>query len=115
MSHVRSTLHQSVSPGDSRPLDVAGVGIGPANLSLAALLSRLPQVRAGFFEASREFQCDAYGPTGIPLVARLGPHRRCVRATGGSGAGFRFAPAIAGRALRELEAFLPEPSLRRQR
>ena len=31
-------------------LDVAGVGVGPFNLSLAALASGLPEVRAGFFE-----------------------------------------------------------------
>lgn len=33
-------------------LDVAGVGAGPANLSLAALLDPVPGVRARFFEAS---------------------------------------------------------------
>lgn len=36
-------------------LDVAGVGVGPFNLSLAALASGLPDVRAGFFEERAGF------------------------------------------------------------
>jgi putrescine N-hydroxylase len=40
-------------------LDVAGVGVGPFNLSLAALASGLPDVRAGFFE---ERPCFSWHP-----------------------------------------------------
>jgi len=36
-------------------LDVAGVGIGPMNLSLAALLMRVPELRAHFFERKASF------------------------------------------------------------
>ncbi|GGS49908.1 lysine N(6)-hydroxylase/L-ornithine N(5)-oxygenase family protein [Actinokineospora fastidiosa] len=37
-------------------LDLAGVGIGPFNLSLAALASSVPGLRAGFFERRAEFR-----------------------------------------------------------
>lgn len=36
-------------------LDLAGIGIGPFNLSLAALLSRLPEVKSRFFEQRPHF------------------------------------------------------------
>jgi len=36
-------------------LDLAGVGIGPSNLSLAALLSGIPELRAEFFERRASF------------------------------------------------------------
>lgn len=57
MSHVYSKP-PSASDARSVPLDVAGIGIGPANLSLAALLSRIPapQTRSGFFDARAELQ-----------------------------------------------------------
>lgn len=37
------------------PLDVVGIGVGPANLSLAALLHPLAEVEARFFEAREDF------------------------------------------------------------
>ncbi|HEY0364904.1 MAG TPA: SidA/IucD/PvdA family monooxygenase, partial [Pyrinomonadaceae bacterium] len=37
-------------------IDVAGVGIGPFNLSVAALLDPLRQLDARFFEREQEFQ-----------------------------------------------------------
>lgn len=37
-------------------LDLAGVGIGPANLSLAALAAGVPGLRAGMFERRKEFR-----------------------------------------------------------
>jgi len=37
-------------------LDVIGVGIGPSNLSLAALLNACPDISARFFDRRREFQ-----------------------------------------------------------
>ena len=47
------------STGDNnshgRELDLAGIGIGPANLSLAALLDPVPDVRAVFHERKSEF------------------------------------------------------------
>ena len=36
-------------------LDLAGIGIGPFNLSLAAQLDSIPTVSARFFERRREF------------------------------------------------------------
>lgn len=41
------------------PVDLVGIGIGPANLSLAALLKRHPRVRARFFERRAQFQWHA--------------------------------------------------------
>jgi lysine N6-hydroxylase len=40
---------------DSQVLDLVGVGIGPTNLSLAALLARFPDVRSRFFERRANF------------------------------------------------------------
>ncbi|MGH3757376.1 lysine N(6)-hydroxylase/L-ornithine N(5)-oxygenase family protein [Actinophytocola sp.] len=42
--------------GSEVELDVAGAGLGPCNLSLAALLEPLADVRARFLEARRSFQ-----------------------------------------------------------
>jgi len=39
--------------------DVAGIGIGPSNLSVAALLARWPDVRTRFFDRRPEFQWHA--------------------------------------------------------
>ena len=39
----------------SEPLDIAGIGIGPFNLSLAALLEPVPGLCAQFFERKRTF------------------------------------------------------------
>src|SRR5947199_320663 len=38
------------------PWDALGVGIGPFNLSVAALADSLPQLRLRFFEQRKEFQ-----------------------------------------------------------
>ena len=40
-------------------VDMAGIGIGPANLSLAALAKPHPGISAAFFERSSEFQWHA--------------------------------------------------------
>jgi len=40
-------------------LDLAGIGIGPANLSLAALLKPHPHIRSRFFDRRGEFQWHA--------------------------------------------------------
>jgi lysine N6-hydroxylase len=40
---------------EDRPIDVVGVGIGPSNLSVAALLSPLQHLTARFFDAKPEF------------------------------------------------------------
>ncbi|MGG3890729.1 lysine N(6)-hydroxylase/L-ornithine N(5)-oxygenase family protein [Metabacillus fastidiosus] len=37
-------------------LDVIGIGLGPFNLGLAALLEQVPEVKAKFFEQKQEFQ-----------------------------------------------------------
>ena len=47
------TLPESASPDVM--LDLAGVGIGPANLSLAALVSRVPELRTRFVDVRPEF------------------------------------------------------------
>ncbi len=39
----------------SEPFDLIGIGIGPFNLSLAALLEKVPNVRARFFDRKPEF------------------------------------------------------------
>ncbi|RQZ42300.1 L-lysine 6-monooxygenase [Burkholderia sp. Bp9090] len=41
------------------PMDVVGIGIGPANLSLAALLKPHPTIRSRFFDRRAEFQWHA--------------------------------------------------------
>jgi lysine N6-hydroxylase len=41
------------------PTDIVGIGIGPANLSLAALLKRHPQIQSRFFDRRAEFQWHA--------------------------------------------------------
>jgi len=45
--------------------------------------------------------CDAYTPTGEPLVERV-PEAPIVLAGAGSGAGFRLSPGLAHEALRLL-------------
>lgn len=39
----------------NEPLDLAGIGIGPSNLSLACLLESVPEVRSRFFERRASF------------------------------------------------------------
>ncbi|MBB2753906.1 UNVERIFIED_ORG: lysine N6-hydroxylase [Rhizobium aethiopicum] len=39
----------------NEPLDLAGIGIGPSNLSLACLLESVPEVRSRFFEQRDSF------------------------------------------------------------
>jgi len=39
----------------NEPLDLAGIGIGPSNLSLACLLEAVPEVRSRFFEQRSAF------------------------------------------------------------
>jgi len=41
---------------EQEPFDLAGIGIGPANLSVAALLTRWREVRARFYDRRPEFQ-----------------------------------------------------------
>jgi glycine/D-amino acid oxidase-like deaminating enzyme len=48
--------------------------------------------------------CDAYAPSGEPVVARHPASPRLVTAGAGGGAGFRFGPGIAAKALAMLEA-----------
>ncbi|MDH6575019.1 SidA/IucD/PvdA family monooxygenase [Kitasatospora sp. MAP5-34] len=40
----------------AEPLDLLGVGIGPFNLSLAAMADQVPGLRANFFERTQEFR-----------------------------------------------------------
>ena len=49
-------LHLTMEHQTNKILDVAGVGIGPFNLSVAALLEPLQLVDARFFERTTEFQ-----------------------------------------------------------
>jgi lysine N6-hydroxylase len=48
-------VHEGRSDVGASELDVAGVGLGPCNLSLAALLAPVPGVRARFLEARSSF------------------------------------------------------------
>ncbi|MFW6689794.1 lysine N(6)-hydroxylase/L-ornithine N(5)-oxygenase family protein [Streptomyces sp. MAR4 CNX-425] len=43
-------------PGPRRPLDLAGIGIGPFNLSLAALAARVRGLSTAFYERRAEFR-----------------------------------------------------------
>lgn len=43
----------------SAAVDIAGIGIGPANLSLAALAQPNPGIKSVFFERNSEFQWHA--------------------------------------------------------
>lgn len=43
-------------PGRRRPLDLAGIGIGPFNLSLAALAARVGGLTTAFYERHTEFR-----------------------------------------------------------
>lgn len=40
---------------DAEPLDIAGIGIGPSNLSLACLFESVPEIRSRFFERRDSF------------------------------------------------------------
>jgi lysine N6-hydroxylase len=42
-------------PGDPHILDLAGIGIGPFNLSIAAQLDSIPEIRAAFFDKRDQF------------------------------------------------------------
>jgi lysine N6-hydroxylase len=42
-------------PGDPQILDLAGIGIGPFNLSVAAQLDSVPEIRAAFFDKRERF------------------------------------------------------------
>ncbi|GAA4784678.1 SidA/IucD/PvdA family monooxygenase [Streptomyces sanyensis] len=47
----------AAAPGPDRPLDLVGIGIGPFNLSLAALADRVPEGPAtAFYEQRHEFR-----------------------------------------------------------
>ncbi|WP_310621589.1 lysine N(6)-hydroxylase/L-ornithine N(5)-oxygenase family protein [Flexibacterium corallicola] len=52
MSQLKMIGHQDDA---SDLLDLAGIGIGPFNLSLAALLDSLPNTRAGFYDKNSQF------------------------------------------------------------
>jgi lysine N6-hydroxylase len=55
----RSGPESAVTVRGEHALDVAGIGIGPANLSVAALLARWREVRARFYDRRPEFQWHA--------------------------------------------------------
>jgi lysine N6-hydroxylase len=48
-------MRQGHAGGPDQPLDVAGIGIGPFNLSLAALLAPVTDLRSHFFESRPAF------------------------------------------------------------
>ncbi|MDJ1133203.1 lysine N(6)-hydroxylase/L-ornithine N(5)-oxygenase family protein [Streptomyces iconiensis] len=57
MTAVEAAEHAGAVPGhEEEPLDLAGVGIGPFNLSLAALGHGVPGLRAAFFEQRASFR-----------------------------------------------------------
>lgn len=83
---------------DCRP-DPAQLHISPADLDLArSILNRRLPGLAQRITGGRVY-CDAYALDWLPLISRLPGCTRFVVASGGSGAGYRLAPAIAERAL----------------
>ncbi|MGW1197691.1 lysine N(6)-hydroxylase/L-ornithine N(5)-oxygenase family protein [Streptomyces sp. NPDC002536] len=50
------TTPQPAPSAADQPLDLAGIGIGPFNLSLAALAHPLPDLRAAFYDQNTAFQ-----------------------------------------------------------
>lgn len=53
---VLDISHRSAGGIMSEPVDVVGIGVGPANLSLAALLDPHSSIRSRFFERTLQFQ-----------------------------------------------------------
>lgn len=83
---------------DCRP-ERSQLDISAEDIALATcILDDYQPGLADHFQGGRAF-CDAYVPTGEPLVAG-DQGQSLVVAGAGSGAGFRFAPAIADEALR---------------
>lgn len=83
------------------------LAITPDDLEEARRILSLYLPHLGSAICGAQVFCDGYTPSRLPLVRGLDTPMRCVLATGGSGSGFRFAPAIAQRALKQLEGFLP--------
>jgi glycine/D-amino acid oxidase-like deaminating enzyme len=84
--------------------DSARLRITPADRELALeILERRSPGLARHWSGGRVF-CDAYSPNRAPLVAGLDADPRVCIATGGSGSGFRLAPAMALAALGFLDA-----------
>ena len=48
--------HRPLNGVGQQPLDLLGIGIGPFNLSLAALADRVPGLRSAFLERQPEFR-----------------------------------------------------------
>ncbi|MGP3923521.1 NAD(P)/FAD-dependent oxidoreductase [Streptomyces sp. 8N616] len=73
-------------------------GISPENLREARdVLARYAPGLVEHCVSGRVF-CDAYSPTGGPLVTALDSHRRLVFAGAACGSGYRLAPAVAAEA-----------------
>lgn len=53
---ARAPVGPGAAGGEAEPLDLAGVGIGPFNLSLAALGQGVPGLRAAFYEQRPDFR-----------------------------------------------------------
>ncbi|NGO68441.1 lysine N(6)-hydroxylase/L-ornithine N(5)-oxygenase family protein [Streptomyces boncukensis] len=53
---VEAAVGEPAAPAPDRPLDLVGVGIGPFNLSLAALAQGVPRLRTAFYEQRPDFR-----------------------------------------------------------
>ncbi|MFJ4500030.1 NAD(P)/FAD-dependent oxidoreductase [Streptomyces sp. NPDC088864] len=79
--------------------DTVATGISPEILREArALLARYAPELVSRCASGRVF-CDAYSPTGEPVVAALDTHRRVIFAGAANGSGYRLAPAMASEAV----------------
>jgi glycine/D-amino acid oxidase-like deaminating enzyme len=78
--------------------DVVGAGLYPHNVAEARdCLHRFAPTLAARCTSGRVF-CDAYSPTGNPIVRTLDPAGRMVFAGAANGSGYRLAPAMAAEA-----------------
>ncbi len=86
--------------------DAVGAGLFPHNVEEAReCLRRYAPALAARCTSGRVF-CDAYSPTGEPLVRALDPDARVVFAGAANGSGYRLAPAMAA----ETVDLLTDPS-----
>lgn len=77
----------------------SGLGISGRDRAIAArVLARHAPALTARCRGGRVF-CDGYTEDRLPLIARAPGTKRLVHALGGSGAGYRFAPAMADTAL----------------
>ncbi|MFE7130842.1 NAD(P)/FAD-dependent oxidoreductase [Streptomyces sp. NPDC057638] len=96
-------LFSYTSPDWDVDPDRVAAGLGAEDVERArACLGRYAPALAERCTSGRVF-CDAYSPTGQPLVCPLDPERRVVFAGAANGSGYRLAPAIAAEAVQSFD------------